>query len=64
MQLKIQLHPTEPAPISAFLVDSFKKYLINADGFHSNQEPSTNWSIHLVFFAFVEEKRTSKPVFS
>jgi hypothetical protein len=41
-----------------------QKYLIKAGGFHSNQEPSINWFIHLVFFAFVEEKRTSKPVFS
>jgi hypothetical protein len=43
-------------------VGSFKKYLINPDGFHSNQEASVNWFIHLVFLAFVEEKRTSKPV--
>jgi hypothetical protein len=43
---------------------SLQEYLIKADGLHSNQEPLLNWFIHLVFFAFVEEKRTTKPVFS
>jgi hypothetical protein len=46
-------------------VDSFKKYLIKADGLHSNQEASIDWFIHLLSFAFIEEeKRKSKPVFS
>jgi hypothetical protein len=51
----LEPNPTEPAPILAFL-GFLQKYLIKADGFHSNQEASIDWFIHLIFFALVEEK--------
>jgi hypothetical protein len=57
-------NPTEPASHISFFCGSLQEYLIKADGLHSNQEPLLNWFIHLVLFAFVEEKRTTKPVFA